>query len=128
MTREMIPGPALSWASQVRQYPQRGKFGDHIVQWTFMVNGRHPVECLLYYDNARRLRGILNFYPQDVPPWEKKDNVNVFVDPETRRQGIATRLIRAALERWPHLNADQQRYTPEGLALVEHLESLGGVQ
>lgn len=113
---------ALSWESQAVQYPERG--GPGITYFA----GETPfgnVDCLLFYDRKKRLRGILNYYAIDFPPWEKAGNVNIWVHPEARRRGIATRLVRAAMQRW-RIDLDQQRFTKEGLALAEHLESLMG--
>jgi len=39
------------------------------------------------------------------------------VDPRHRRRGIASRLLVAALERWP-LDIDHERYTPAGAAFI----------
>jgi len=116
--RATIP-EALSWDSQAEQYPAQG--GPGIVYFAGETS-LGTVDCLLFYDRKKRLRGILNYYAIDFPPWEKAGNVNVWVHPSTRRRGIATQLVRAAMQRW-RIDLDQQRFTPSGLALAEHLEA-----
>ena len=69
------------------------------------------------------VRGVLNHYPKDFPPWETKGNVNVFIDPTARRQGIATALLQEALTRWD-IDFHKQRYTPSGIRLVQSLGRL----
>lgn len=100
----------FSWESQYNQYPKRGVpgikyFGGHTESGT--------VDCLLYFDDNGRLRGILNHYPFTLYPFESKGNVNIFVDPKRRRQGIATALLTEAMKRWD-VDLEQQQYTEEG--------------
>lgn len=120
MRRASIPsGGALSWESQACQYPAEG--GPGIVYFS----GDTPlgdVDCLLFYDRKKRLRGILNYYAIDFPPYEKAGNVNVWVHPSSQRRGIGTALVMEAFERW-NIDLDGQRFTPEGLRLADVVES-----
>lgn len=123
---------AYSWGSQVVQYadaplPQPGEV---ITYYAGVEPGRPPVDCLLYWVHDTRVNpaerkrpriaGILNHYPVDYPPWEQAGNVNVWVRKPDRRKGIATALIREAARRWT-IRPEQQRLTPDGVALAESL-------
>lgn len=117
---------ALPWWSQVQQYPEIGEPG--ISYFAGEIEGYDvPVDCLLFRDGEGRLRGILNHYAIDYPPWEKAGNVNVFVDPTAQRKGIGTALAREAQRRWGPINVEQQSYTLAGVALMKHLLDSGEV-
>lgn len=115
--RVTIPDFALySWESQERQYPETGPAG---FDYRRESAAGHPVDCLLWRDEDGFLLGILNHYPEDVPPWESAGNVNVWIHPDRQREGIGTRLLREAETRWGPIDWEQQRYTRAGLELVK---------
>jgi GNAT superfamily N-acetyltransferase len=112
-----------AWATQAPQYPPDGPPG--ISYFRGDVSPDVWVDCLLWRDEDGTLRGILNRYPTDIPPWEAQGNFNLWVDPDWHRQGIGTALITEADRRWS-LDFEQQRYTLEGAALVaRYLERQG---
>lgn len=109
-----LPGVAFSWESQYEQYPKRSSpgikyFAGHMEQGT--------VDCLLYYDDNGRLRGILNHYPFTYLPYEVEGNVNIWVDPKYQRRGVATALLTEAMKRW-EFRPQQQSYTEAGEAFI----------
>ena len=107
----------LSWESQANQYPPFGEPGVSYFKGD-LPSGNY-VDCLLWRDQGGILRGILNHYPFKSK-WEEIGNINVWVQPGHRRQGIATALMEEAMNRWP-IDMRQQRYSAEGAALVERL-------
>lgn len=117
-----------SWESQAWQYvariPSPGFW--KIVYFAGEVpGGLPPVDCLLLYGPEGYLEGILNHYPVDYPPYESAHNVNVWVKPNRRHRGHATRLIVEALARWPEIDPYKQRYSPAGAALAQSLLERG---
>lgn len=114
----------LSWDSQARQYPPLDEPGIHYFR-AELGDGRW-VDCLMRYDDAGRLVGILNHYPQDIPPYESEGGINVWVHPERARQGIGSSLIMEALQRW-ELRGDPQRFSEGGARLAQAMvEKLTG--
>lgn len=117
----VYPGAvALSWKSQVGQYPERGEPGISYFAGRQDTDGREypePIHCLCWRDEEGILRGVLNYYAVDYPPWEVAGNVNVFVEPSWKHQGIGAALVSEAHRRWG-INWTQQRYTREGLELA----------
>lgn len=114
-TLRRLAQPALTWESQVRQYPRRGVPGI-----TYMAGHTPlgPVDCLLWRDDRKTwVRGILNHYPQGAGRLERAGNVNVFVDPQWRRQGIASALLDEARRRWS-IDLGQQQYSDLGAAFI----------
>ena len=107
-----------SWASQARQYPPMGKPG---ISYFPGVTDRGTIDCLLWRDDNRRLRGILNHYPFDVPGFEEAGNVNIWVHPGWQRKGIGTALVREAQRRWT-IDLTRQRFTTAGAALADALD------
>lgn len=108
----------FSFAEQVRQYPLVGMPGISYFRGT--INEHIYVNCLLWRDEYGIIQGILNHYPMGNS-WERAGNVNVFIDPDHKRQGIGTALVAECVARWGEINADQQRYTPEGAAFAARL-------
>ena len=119
MSRRRLAGPILSWASQVKQYPPLGEPG---IGYFAGETGLGTVDCLLWRDDRGVLRGILNRYGHDFPPYEKAGNVNIFVQPEYHRQGIGTALVAEAERRWGPINLDQQQFTEAGERLADRIE------
>jgi GNAT superfamily N-acetyltransferase len=110
-------GPMFSWESQVKQYPTLGAPG--IQYFAGVVEGREkPVDCLLCKDVTGHVRGILNHYPVDFLPLEVAGNVNIWVDPEWQRKGIATALIKRCIQMYGQIPVEQQKYTSEGVQLL----------
>lgn len=109
----------FSFASQAAQYPARGPKGIGYLE------GPDGIGCVLYRDKHGKLRGILNYYSQPLPPYERAGNINIFVDPRFTRRGIATRLLDEALRRWPKIDLGAQRYTMSGARFIAaYMESL----
>jgi GNAT superfamily N-acetyltransferase len=105
-----------SWESQASQYPEVGPPGTSTFQVP-LTEGRH-VNCVLHRDTDGALLGILNHYPVDIPPWERKYTLNVWVHPDRRGEGIGTRLVLAAMEQgWP-ISVEDIQATGPGVALT----------
>jgi GNAT superfamily N-acetyltransferase len=105
-----------SWESQAKQYPEVGPPGTSTFQVP-LTEGRH-VNCVLHRDTDGALLGILNHYPVDIPPWERKYTLNVWVHPDRRGEGIGTRLVMAAMEQgWP-ISVEDIKVTGPGGALT----------
>lgn len=115
----------MSWDTQVVQYPARDTPGIHYFRGD--IGQGMWVDCLLHYDPDGSLSGILNHCPQDIPPFEKKGAVNMWVRPDRVRQGIGTALVDEAFDKWRFFGEDQ-RLTPNGAGFARHLhEKRGGV-
>lgn len=108
---------AYSFESQARQFPTHGDRG--ISYERHLAENRWPVDCLLWRNRNGHLVGILYHYPTDSF-LEKAGNVNLYVRSDSRNQGVGSRLVREAQQRWD-INFEQQRYTPSGLALAQKL-------
>lgn len=119
----------LSWESQVVQYPTAGPPGVSYFEGDVseVYPDHPPVDCLLWRSEQGTLHGILNHYPVDYGTLERKGNVSLFVDPEWRRQGIATRLVTEAWSRWD-TTLRQQTFTVDGAALADHLHRQVGLR
>lgn len=122
--------PSLPWGSQVVQYahaepPAEPGITYYAGDMSDAYPGTPPVDCLLSWDHTASgtrlmIVGILNHYPADYPPWERKGRVNVWIRPSHKRRGIGTALVREAASRWD-IDPDRQRYTAEGAAFAERL-------
>jgi len=130
----IIPAPAFSWESQAVQYGVDGEPGitleTHYIEldsgveilphMLIKLDNVTQIDCLLHRDRHGLLNGILNHYDGRCE-LEVKDAVNVWVRPDAQRQGIATALVIDALERWPGIADAPQRFTPEGMGLIQAL-------
>lgn len=139
-----VPGEGFwSWESQARQYPRKGPEGisveTHVVEvarGTTMaidpadkrlkparVRVRYGVDSMVLRNRKGDLVGILNHYPEPVYDMdgallERPGNVNLWVRPNRRHRGLGSRLLNAALDRWPDFDPAQQNYTAGGRALM----------
>ena len=111
-------GSGMTFDNQRSQYPKKGPPG--IGYFKGVIDSKRYVDCLLYRDKKGVVIGILNHFPKAMPPYEKKGNVTLFVDPTQQRQGIGSKLMREAGKRW-NINLAQQAYTREGAALANAL-------
>ncbi|OXM69600.1 GNAT family N-acetyltransferase [Amycolatopsis vastitatis] len=119
MIREMV---VFSWPSQAAQYPQSGPPGISYFRGDVSESfgsGAY-VDCLLMRDVDGVLVGILNHYPQDLPPHERAGAVSIRVRPDRQRRGIGTHLLKEAMTRW-RVQIYRQRFTPSGAAFAEAL-------
>lgn len=121
---------AYPFESQKRQYPQKGDPG---IRYFAGDTRQGVVDCLCFRDGNGELIGVLNHYPNDVPNphygtllgtlfgepefLECAGNINIFIDPDHKRKGIATELLEEAEVRW-HIDFQQQRYTDEGVEFI----------
>lgn len=136
-----LPAPSVpsggmggrSWDAMEDYYPKTGTPG--LRYWRGVVNigdilgatpgqtiGRvtYDVDNLLYRSRKGTLVGILQYFPTDAPmDLEAAGNFNVFVHPRRQRRGLGLKLVAAADLAWGPLNFEQQKYTPEGRALIE---------
>jgi len=112
-----------SWESQAEQYAYLDTPGiNHERHDVGEFGAPNVIDCLLWRDEAGRLRGILNYYQNDGE-LERAGNVNLWVHPDWERRGVGTTLLREAMQRWP-IDLAQQRYTPKGAAFAERFENL----
>jgi hypothetical protein len=104
----------FKWENQAIQYPEKGS---DLVYF----KGVHPrgvtVHCLLYYGHDNFLEGILNYYPIDLLPWQKRGSVNILVRPDRRRNRIASSLLDEAIKRW-NIKLEKQVYTKDGESFI----------
>lgn len=120
-----ITEPILSFRSQVSQYPKNGEPGISYFKGEddYLKGKGWWVDALLYRDKDGKILGILNHYPQDMPaeerggPSERRGNVNIFIDPKSKRSGIASGLLKEAVSRYK-VDLNKQRYSKEGAAFV----------
>jgi DNA-binding NarL/FixJ family response regulator len=116
---ESLGGEPWPFESQSRQFDEVGPPGLSYFKGT--GNGLKKgqwVDCLLWRDDSGKLKGIVYHYPQDLP-LEKKGNMNVFISPDSKRQGIASKLVAEAIKRYK-VDLRQQRYSEEGAAFINN--------
>lgn len=131
MEIQMIP-PAYSWESQAKQYAESGEPGltleQHMVEVGTGIEvfdvpadlagpGVSVVDCLLLRDEVGSLIAILNHY-DGKNPLEAVDAVNLWVRPDRQCQGIGKMMVREAMQRWPGIRLEKQRYTRMGMCLL----------
>jgi GNAT superfamily N-acetyltransferase len=114
--KESLGGMPWPFETQRKQYPKKGEPGLSYFRGEFPNEPNIWVDCLLWRDEKGKLVGILNHYPMDMT-LEKKGNVNLFIDPKAKRQGIASALLSEAIKRY-NVDLRQQRYSAEGAAFV----------
>jgi GNAT superfamily N-acetyltransferase len=107
--------PAFEWENQARQYPEQG---NGIEYFQGYYGKGLWVDCLLYYGSDRQLLGILNHYPFEMFPYQKKGSINIQVRSDKRRRGIATALLNEAIKRF-RVNLKKQEYTPTGRNFIK---------
>ena len=116
---DLVPDiPDEAFAGQAEQFPAKGPPGLTYVKGP--IDDKRHVDVLLQRDKSGEIVGILYHYPFDMPPYEKKGNVNLLVRPDSRRQGIGTALLKDAMKRWK-IDLAQQQQTRAGAALTRAL-------
>lgn len=113
--------------SQAREYPERGAPG--ITHGTVRLRaadvgtaGDVELDTLTLRDKHGILRGILVHHRAAIDTiggvhLADAHEIQVTVDPRFRRKGIATRLLREALSRWP-IQLFAQHCTADGAQLL----------
>ena len=134
MKVQMIP-PAFSWASQAKQYAESGAPGLTLERHMVKVDTGievfdvppelagpeiSVVDCLLFRDDTGSLVAILNHYDGKIA-LEATDAVNLWVRPDRQREGIGKMMTREAMQRWPGVRLENQRYTRMGMHLLKSL-------
>jgi ribosomal protein S18 acetylase RimI-like enzyme len=134
MKIQLIP-PAFSWESQARQYAESGAPGltleQHMVEVKTGIEvfgaaaelagpGVSVINCLLFRDEDGSLVAILNHY-DGKNPLEAADAVTLWVRPDRQREGIGKMMTREAMQRWPGVRLENQRYTRMGMHLLKSL-------
>ena len=136
-----IPGYAWHWYEQKSQYdnskptiikyedrnkplPKKTKkvIRDEGIDYFKGAIGKDKwVDALLYKNKYGEIIGILNHYPFNFEPYEKKGNINVMVAPQEQGKGIGLKLIKEALKRYPDIDLYQQQWTPQGQSLLKQI-------
>lgn len=122
--RASIPSSLMfTWESQARQYPELLPPGTHRISEHV---GQYPVECLVHYNELGELVGILNYYPQSIPPYEVEGNINIWIRKDFKRQGIATALLMELLQLgWYIRPMHKQLLTVEGVEFFTRMIERG---
>lgn len=115
--RAKVRSLSMSFNSQKNQYPDHGPTGISYYPGYLNDPGDHVVDCLLYRNEDGKLIGILNHFGFDLPPYQKKGDVLVMVDPKHQRKGIGTALLREAGKLYD-IDLSTQKFTKEGAALA----------
>lgn len=101
----------FSWQGQAMQYDQLGP-PNEIVYRRYHEGQATFVDCLLHYDKAGKLDGILNTYPfgaqsPDGMVTEHPGSVNAFIRPDVADQdGLYKLMLTDARRRWPDIGED----------------------
>lgn len=109
------------WNNQFEQYPKTGPKG--ISYFKGEIDDKTWVDCLLYRNSKGKLIGVLNHYPFNFHPYEKKGNINVMVDPNHQREGIGQELLKSAMKKWK-IDFIQQKFTPQGYNMLMKMKDL----
>lgn len=93
---------------------------DALPRWSWL-RGQYPEvgipglsageDHVLWRNGSGRVVGVLEI--------RLRRRFMVVVDPRYRRRGVATRLLREALGRWPEIDLKRERYTPNGAAWIQ---------
>lgn len=118
MIKKAIPNKdnVFEWENQAKQYPEHGT---GITYFKGPWRDGKWIDCLLYYGDDKALQGILNYYPFDIPPYERKSNVNIQVRFDKRRNGIATALLNEGIVKFK-INLKKQNYTHSGKKFIKN--------
>lgn len=106
----------FAWENQTGQYPMQGK---GIQYFRANIDDGRWVDCLFYYGDDSTLQGILNFYPFNFQPFQKKGGVNIQVRKDKRKQGIASALMTEAMKSF-EINPMKQDYLPLGKNFIKN--------
>lgn len=116
-----IPAESLySWESQVCQYPYTGKPG---ISYMLGPTEEGLVDCLLFRNEKGHVVGILNHFPWDGI-WEKKGNVNIWINRRWQGKGVGEALWREAVQRFG-ARLEGQRFTEAGARFAERMAEKG---
>ena len=96
-----------SWPGILRKSDRLAEPGIRLVTHTIL--NAFSIEVLEYRDPDGLLRG--------VAIWEPRGSLSITVDPDFRRQGIATKLMQEAVKHWP-IVFESQSYTPDGANFI----------
>jgi GNAT superfamily N-acetyltransferase len=99
---------SIQWVSVLVGSQYQAEPGIRFLKGTTRCFGeKRPIEILEYRDRDGWLRGVVSWEGESV------HHLFIMVDPECRRQGIATKLMREAVKRWP-IDFQKQSYTRDG--------------
>lgn len=104
-----------NWPRVVREHPHVGPPGLRHAVLRHHTGG--TIDCLSWRDRGGQLRAVLYHYRCDFRLYERRGNVNLWVDPAWHRRGLGSDLLADADRRWKP-NFVQQSYTTAGLTLV----------
>jgi GNAT superfamily N-acetyltransferase len=118
-------GPSLftSWPGIVRKSDRIAEPGIRPATHTFKLTDEYgnpdtySIETFEYRDQDGLLRGVVI--------WEPGGALSITVDPDYRRQGIATELMQEAVRRWP-IDFEGQSYSSDGAEFVRKFLSVDG--
>jgi len=118
--RENLGGMPWPFSGQASQFDKKGPPGLSYFKGESggSLKEGQWVDCLLWRDKKGILKGIVYHYPQNMA-LEKKGNMNVFISPDSKRQGIASKLVAEAIKRYD-VDLRQQRYSEEGAAFINN--------
>ena len=127
----IVPHMAVTWESQVWQWPRHGEPGITLEHRTVGPPGKQTVvDALLYRDQGGALIGILAHYNKGNLV-QKPDSVILLVSPTNQRQGVGTALAREATKLWPRIlkfhGTKHQKWTPDAIAWADAVVAHGWV-